>query len=88
MPFLPLLLLKLQSWSEHLADTRPHVRERVPVDAQDLDELLEMVNETHRLEVHTWLPKPFIETARGCVKAFVEGQEHTKEGWRAIGFDV
>ena len=89
MPFLPLLLLKVQGWFEHEKDERWHVRSKIRDDYRDIDEMLgTFINDSHRLDANEWLPAAFIDTSREHVKAFVLQREYTKERWNEIGFDV
>ncbi|KIK55979.1 hypothetical protein GYMLUDRAFT_99387 [Collybiopsis luxurians FD-317 M1] len=45
MPFLPLLLLKLQAWQDHGESSKAHMRLKQPTDVQDIRELLELVEQ-------------------------------------------
>ncbi|KAF8633077.1 hypothetical protein AX15_001525 [Amanita polypyramis BW_CC] len=87
-PFLPLLLMKVQGWYDHVNDERIHVRLKVPEDFRDIDELLAMVKEDHRLDTNEWFPAEFVDCARMHVNAFVAEREDTRRYWKAIGFDV
>jgi hypothetical protein len=88
MPFLPLLLLKVQGWFEHEKDERWHVKSKIPDDYRDIDELCGMINVSHRLDANEWLPAAFVDLSREHVKAFVAQREYTREMWNAIGFDL
>ncbi|KAK2464620.1 hypothetical protein APHAL10511_003313 [Amanita phalloides] len=88
MPFLPLLLLKVQGWVDHMKDNRSHMKKKIPEDFRDIDGLLGMVNDTHCLTANGWLPATFIDIECEHVKTFVAEREYTKEKWKAIGFDV
>jgi hypothetical protein len=88
LPFLPLLLLKVQAWIEHEKDERWHMKSKIRNDFRDIDEMLTLINDSHRLDANGWLPAAFIDTSREHVKVFVLQRENTKERWNAIGFDV
>lgn len=60
------------------------MKSKIRNDFRDIDEMLTLINDSHRLEVIEWLPAAFIDTSREHVKAFVLRR---KERWNAIGFD-
>ncbi|KAI0072470.1 hypothetical protein K474DRAFT_1605084 [Panus rudis PR-1116 ss-1] len=88
LPLFPLLLLKLQGWSDHRASSRSDMQEKQYVDVRDLAQLLAIaVNKGAHLENARWLPDSFIQAAIDRVQRYVECYRQPDD-WRRIGFDV
>ncbi|KAJ4479793.1 hypothetical protein C8J55DRAFT_77924 [Lentinula edodes] len=49
MPFLPLLLLKLQAWQDHGESAKFFMRDKQPTDVQDIRELLQLAEQKYAL---------------------------------------
>ncbi|KAH7878792.1 uncharacterized protein C8R40DRAFT_1086952 [Lentinula edodes] len=49
MPFLPLLLLKLQAWQDHGESAKLFMRDKQPTDVQDILELLRLAEQNYAL---------------------------------------
>ncbi|KAF5328929.1 hypothetical protein D9758_016816 [Tetrapyrgos nigripes] len=64
MPFLPLLLLKLQAWQDHGESPKSWMREKQPIDVRDITQLLEIA-------VTKYCPKP---SSSGSKHSEAEGQ--------------
>ncbi|KAF8631107.1 hypothetical protein AX17_005152 [Amanita inopinata Kibby_2008] len=88
MPFFLLLILKLQGWRDHCYATKRHLREKVPQDEEDIEELLETLDPHDHLRCFGWLPTSFLQRARRLVNEYVEDLPETAQSWRYIGFDV
>ncbi|KAJ7258379.1 hypothetical protein B0H12DRAFT_1049034 [Mycena haematopus] len=91
MPFLPLLLLKLQAWMDHRAAAKFYLWEKQHVDVRDIDELLELAVEKYDVNIKQdtkWLPESFLKAAVTRVKAYVKSFPDSAEHWRDIGFSV
>ncbi|KAF7338884.1 Helicase ATP-binding domain-containing protein [Mycena sanguinolenta] len=91
MPFLPLLLLKLQAWMDHRAEAKLYLRQKQHVDVRDIGELLELAVEKYDVNIKQdtkWLPESFLKAAVARVKAYVKCFPDSAEHWRDIGFRV
>ncbi|KIL64856.1 hypothetical protein M378DRAFT_178612 [Amanita muscaria Koide BX008] len=88
MPFLPLLILKVQGWRDHRVSRKPWYRKKMPQDKGDIERLLSMVDDGDDLRNYMWLEKWFMKNANKLVKAYVCKFPESSETWRSIGFDV
>ncbi|KAJ7117268.1 hypothetical protein C8R43DRAFT_902189 [Mycena crocata] len=91
MPFLPLLLLKLQAWMDHGVAEKYHLRAKQPVDVRDIDELLHVAVSKYGVNLKTdgkWLPDSFLKAAAKRVKAYAKEFPESAEHWADIGFRV
>ncbi|KAG7097934.1 hypothetical protein E1B28_005245 [Marasmius oreades] len=90
MPFLPLLLLKLQAWQDHGESSKQWMRAKQPTDVADITELLN-VAVTKYLDVklkndEVWLPASFVDAAKRRVKLFTTRYPFTRSQWKLLGF--
>ncbi|KAJ6529228.1 hypothetical protein B0H19DRAFT_1214535 [Mycena capillaripes] len=91
MPFLPLLLLKLQAWMDHREADKLYLRAKQHVDVRDIGELLELAVGKYNVDLKQdgkWLPESFVRAAATRVKAYVRSFPDSAELWRDIGFGV
>ncbi|KAJ6509829.1 hypothetical protein DFH09DRAFT_1257981 [Mycena vulgaris] len=91
MPFLPLLLLKLQAWMDHREAEKYYLRAKQYVDVQDIDDLLELAVSKYDVDLKRngkWLPDSFVKAAAKRVKSYVRHFPESAEHWRDIGFSV
>lgn len=88
MPFLALLLLKLRGWTDHRADSRQYMLDKVPVDEEDIEELLSLAVEEYEVHLRSekWLPAWFVQEARERVEEYIEESPDSREFWSEIGF--
>jgi hypothetical protein len=89
MPFLPLLLLKLQAWIDHGEAEKSYLRMKQYVDVRDIGELLELAVSKYDVDVKKdgkWLPESFVKAGGKRVRAYVKSHPDSVESWRAIGF--
>lgn len=92
MPFLPLLLLKLQAWQDHGESHRQYMKDKQPVDVQDIMELLNLAmtsRKVGRLDLgkeKDWLPETFVDAGKSRVKRYVKLYPTTAKQWKYIGF--
>ena len=89
MPPLPLLLMKLQGWTDHRNSNRLDFQEKQHVDVEDIEELLTIVCDmgTHiDSKSMKWLPDDFVSDAQDRVYEFVEEFPRTALEWEALGF--
>jgi len=87
IPFLALLILKLQGWTDHRDSPRRDFREKQHVDVDDIHELLAIAEEDgEELRNERWMPKRFVGQARSRVLEFVDQFPDTEDDWREIGF--
>ncbi|KAL0578772.1 hypothetical protein V5O48_003225 [Marasmius crinis-equi] len=90
MPFLPLLLLKLQAWQDHGESSKDYMRRKQPTDVADITELLNLAVTKYpsvNLEKDAlWLPESFVEAAKTRVRRFIRQYSYTKKHWERLGF--
>ncbi|KAH9919568.1 uncharacterized protein B0H18DRAFT_879944 [Fomitopsis serialis] len=90
MPLLPLLLLKLQGWTDHRDSNRRDFREKQHVDVEDIDELLSIACGTHThvsSNSLSWLPADFVQDAQGRIYEYVDEFPHSALEWQTLGFE-
>ncbi|KAF5380178.1 hypothetical protein D9615_006211 [Tricholomella constricta] len=89
VPLLALLLLKLRGWTDHMEDRRRRMREKVEVDEEDIDELLQLAVEeydgVHRNKAR-WMPRWFVREAKERVERYVEAWPDSADFWSELGF--
>ncbi|RDX52256.1 hypothetical protein OH76DRAFT_1377624 [Lentinus brumalis] len=89
MPLIPLLLLKLQGWSDHRDSSRADMQEKQYVDAEDILELLDIAVERGQ-EVWqanlSWMPQGLIRDSEARVEDFMEEYPDSTMDWEAVGF--
>jgi hypothetical protein len=91
MPFLPLLMLKLQAWMDHRAADKLYLREKQHVDVRDIGDLLELAVEKYHVDLKRdgkWLPESFVRAAATRVKTYVRNFPDSAENWGEIGFSA
>ncbi|KAJ7312247.1 hypothetical protein DFH08DRAFT_918055 [Mycena albidolilacea] len=91
MPFLPLLMLKLQAWMDHRAADKLYLREKQHVDVRDIGDLLELAVEKYDVDLKRdgkWLPESFVRAAATRVKTYVRNFPDSAESWGEIGFSA
>lgn len=91
MPFLPLLLLKLQAWMDHCAAEKYYLRAKQYVDVRDINDLLELAVSEYGVDVAKdgkWLPESFMSAAKKRVRAYVQKFPDSAQNWRGLGFRV
>jgi len=89
MPFLPLLLLKLQAWVDHGTSTKEYLKAKTWVDVRDLTELLNLNSTTDRGKLRglSSLPDTFVRTAKSHVARYVEMYPQSASLWKEVGFE-
>ncbi|PFH44674.1 hypothetical protein AMATHDRAFT_72220 [Amanita thiersii Skay4041] len=73
LPFIPLLLLKVQGWSHHRsALDKLHHRKKVPQDVRDVEELVGIAVQKgfRRKDEEAWMAKEFVEIATRYVTEY------------------
>jgi hypothetical protein len=88
MPFLPLLILKVQGWYDHRRAARQDLRQKVPQDVQDITELLSMADRSDRLRHFDWLDDGFIELAYTIIEDFCKKKPGSVASWNFLEFEV
>ncbi|CAL1712785.1 unnamed protein product [Somion occarium] len=75
MPLIPLLLLKLQAWSDHRASYRLDFQAKQHTDARDILRLLKIaVRKGEHLDKVAWLPSTFVDAGKERVVKFQDSQ--------------
>jgi len=87
MPFLPLLLLKLQGWADHRISHRMDFRNKQYIDVRDIYELLRIAVQNSDLHVQneSWLPESFVAAGRRRVVQFILTHSDSSVYWRQMG---
>jgi hypothetical protein len=91
MPFLPLLLLKLQAWEDHGASLKYYMREKQPTDVRDIDELLRIAvrDTTIKIDkVAAWISDVFISEGQRRVTKYAGLYPASASSWARIGFET
>ncbi|KAJ8087720.1 hypothetical protein PM082_006557 [Marasmius tenuissimus] len=91
MPIVPLLLMKLQGWTDNRDASEPYKRAKEPQDVKDLFALLRIAvkgYKAHISDVDDWMPSFYVEEAEWRVEEFVEEHPRSKMNWKKIGFEV
>ncbi|KIL64843.1 hypothetical protein M378DRAFT_162691 [Amanita muscaria Koide BX008] len=88
IPFLLLLILKVQGWRHHRTSFKNKDRAKIPQDEVDIKQLLLMLDsDDDHLNRFGWLPQWFVENAYELIGAYIKKFPRTR-AWRSIGFDV
>ena len=87
MPFIAVLLLKLQGWADHRVSYRMDLRNKQYVDVADIYELLRIAVQNSRMHVRneSWLPGSFVAAGSGRVIDFIRTHADSAIYWRQIG---
>ena len=85
VPFLVLLILKVQGWRDNCRDRR---WDKIPRDIEDVNTLLEMTDEIDHRYYYPWLPKWFFQDAQRLVIRYTNDYPETAYSFRELGFDV
>lgn len=88
MPLLPLLVMKLQGWTDHRASPRTDFQAKQHVDVDDNKELLDIPCRTGtRIGSKSlyWLPSDSIQAARVRVYKFILEFPYTEDQWDFLG---
>ncbi|KAJ3745670.1 hypothetical protein DFH05DRAFT_1534817 [Lentinula detonsa] len=102
MPFLPLLLLKLQAWQDHGESPKLFMRQKQPTDVRDIQELLQLAEQKYAtagtddttkrprlnlLQVETpHLPESFVQDGKTRVRMFIGMYPWSEKQWKILGF--
>lgn len=87
MPFIALLLLKLQGWDDHRTSRWFNLQIKEYVDARDINELLQMVVRDKEIDVRKegWLPPSFVRAGKLRATAFIREYPSSSVYWKQIG---
>jgi len=87
MPFITVLLLKLQGWSDHRVSRRIDLRDKQFIDVRDIYELLRIAvrNGGVHLRHESWLPVLFVVAGRRRVADFIATHSDSRVCWKQIG---
>lgn len=89
MPFIPLLLLKLQAWKDHGESLKSYMNAKQPTDVMDIKELLRLffANRKRLLKgMGAWIPETFRQAGHARVEAFVAVHSSTRQLWKQVVF--
>ncbi|KAK0430472.1 hypothetical protein EV421DRAFT_283233 [Armillaria borealis] len=85
MPFIPLLLLKLQAWMDHGESPKYYMNAKQPTDVRDITELLNIFVTAGNLgELGSWIPESFLKAGRSRRREFVKLYPHTANHWSRV----
>jgi hypothetical protein len=88
MPLQALLIMKLRGWSDHRHSDRSDFQAKIPVDEDDIDQLLDIcVGDDIRINRACGLSYPFRKLGFRLARTFVNanGQD---DRWRQLGYNV
>ena len=87
MPFIAVLLLKLQGWADHRASYRMDLRDKQHVDVADIYQLLRAAVQDSEMHVRneSWLPRSFVALGKMRVADFIRTHADSAIYWRQIG---
>jgi hypothetical protein len=87
MPFIAVLLLKLQGWADHRASYRMDLRDKQHVDVADIYQLLRAAVQDSEKHVRkeSWLPGSFVAAGKMRVADFIRTHADSAIYWRQIG---
>jgi len=87
MPFIAVLLLKLQAWEDHQYSYRADLRNKQYVDVDDINELLKIAARNNEMHVQNenWLSESFVTTGKLRVLKFTRTCPASAAYWRQIG---
>ncbi|KAK0229575.1 hypothetical protein EDD85DRAFT_132395 [Armillaria nabsnona] len=93
LPFILLLLMKLQGWMDHGNSQAVHKRAKQPTDVRDIRELLTLSAAPRKANLNAWLemkregwiPQSFVNQGQTRVREFVRRYPDTEKAWRQIG---
>ncbi|KAG7440675.1 uncharacterized protein BT62DRAFT_1012449 [Guyanagaster necrorhizus] len=93
MPFILLLLMKLQGWMDHGNSAALHIQAKQPIDVRDIRELLALSlvprttnqNAWMMMKREGWIPQSFVDEGQMRVREFVRRYPDTEKKWRQIG---
>ncbi|KAF8633079.1 hypothetical protein AX15_001527 [Amanita polypyramis BW_CC] len=88
VPFLVLIILKVQGWRDYRTHRKPWLRAKTPQSIRDIMWLLNMLDNNDHLGYFHWLPRWFIKQAEELVKKFTDKYPDTTSSFRSIGFGV
>ena len=88
VPFLVLIILKVQGWRDHCKSPRPDFRDKIPQDEEDIPTLLDMTDEDDHRDRHDWWPEWFSKRAKRHVIRYTNAFPETACSFRELGFDV
>ncbi|KAG9218566.1 hypothetical protein PLEOSDRAFT_27394 [Pleurotus ostreatus PC15] len=88
MPFIPLLMLKLQAWMDHRQADKQYLREKQHTDVRDIGELLDIgMRRKYTLAAErAWIPASFIQAAERRIPEYLVYYPLTADEWKKIGF--
>ncbi|TFK64119.1 hypothetical protein BDN72DRAFT_846874 [Pluteus cervinus] len=91
MPFLPLLLLKLQAWEDHGNSSKPHLQRKQTTDVTDLISLTDLIKqrrfEKEELKAKgdwTWTGTVLLSESVGRIARFKSTYSTTENAWKQI----
>lgn len=87
VPFLVLIILKVQGWRDHSKSREWYYRKKIPQDNKDIHALLDMADEDDQRDYDWWL-KWFLKGAEGLVTRYTDNFPETAYSFRELGFDV
>ncbi|TCD70781.1 hypothetical protein EIP91_001812 [Steccherinum ochraceum] len=87
LPFLPLLILKVQGWRDHRNSTRRDFVAKRPVDIRDINELLGIGRRRREdIQQELWIPDWFLDHGNTLVQEYVDAMGGGRQ-WELIGFN-
>jgi len=90
MPFIPVLLLKLQGWDDHRMSRRMDLQAKQHVDVGDIHELLRTAARDRKIHLRneSWLPMSFLAAGEWRVANFIVAHPDSTIYWKHIGMVI
>lgn len=88
VPFLVLIILKVQGWHDHSESSRKDFRAKIPQDNEDIRTLLDMADEDDQRDYNDWWQEWFSKRAERLVIHYANEFPETAYSFRELGFDV
>ncbi|EKM57340.1 uncharacterized protein PHACADRAFT_255052, partial [Phanerochaete carnosa HHB-10118-sp] len=86
MPLIPLILLKLQAWEDHLLASKFYLRVKHYTDAADLAQLLPIaIRRGNSIRQESWIPETFVAAARKRLEVYLVWYPTQARQWEQIG---
>lgn len=88
LPFVVVLMLKLQGWTDHRGASKTYLCEKQWMDVTDIKELLPIaVRRGVKPREEAWIPESLIQATERRVREYVERFPYTRDLWRELGFE-
>lgn len=85
LPFLVLLILKVQGWHDHRHSNRQYMRAKVSLDVRDVNEMLGIGRRRGEdLAQEQWIPKDFLQHGFTLIEEYIDHHGNERR-WELLG---